>query len=363
MLPRGLGPSTHRKTHVAECVDMPMQTKTLLCLVASLAMVGCASDDATPSGVLDEIQAEGLNVSILFEGLERPTQLAIADNGELLVAQLAGAENDEMGQILAIDPESGESVVLFDGLDKPTGVAQLGEEIWVMERNRLSVGPRSGGDLRVVLADLPSNGRSESSLSVLNADELLFATSGQLRQGAITEGSGTLFAINAAHEVRELANGFKNAYGHYVDSDEQIWVTEVSDGTFDDVPAVDEVTSVEIGADHGWPWCVGDNRFVEQFAQLGTSDQCDQVSEPSAVFEAGATPTSVAAIPWNPTSLAVTLWNRGLVVVVSPETPETTTGSVTMLSGVNHPQQILAYRDEMLLLDHDLGRILVLGQG
>ncbi|MDH3299310.1 MAG: glucose sorbosone dehydrogenase, partial [Acidimicrobiia bacterium] len=138
---------------------------------------------------------------MVVEGLTGPTQLVIGDDGDWLVAQLAGGENDGTGQVVRLDPDALDAPpeVILDGLDKPTGVALFAGELWVMERDRLTRGPLDGavdGADRIVVADdLPTNGRSEGTLTV-DGDRLLYDTSGRLdADGTPTAGSGTLFAV------------------------------------------------------------------------------------------------------------------------------------------------------------------------
>ena len=91
-----------------------------------------------------------------------------------------------------LDPESGNRRILLEGLDTPTGVLWLDGHLWVMQRRSLSVARWDGeGDpesLRVVLEDLPFNGRSEGTLTALPDGRLLYETSGSIRDGEVVEG-------------------------------------------------------------------------------------------------------------------------------------------------------------------------------
>ncbi|MEZ5218211.1 MAG: hypothetical protein R2715_16895 [Ilumatobacteraceae bacterium] len=99
--------------------------------------------------------------------------------------------------------------------------------------------------------------------------------------------------------------------------DGRLVTTEISDGTFDGEAAPDELVVVEPGLDHGWPACVGDRIPVVQFG--GTAQGCAASPPSLAVFEPGATPTSVAVVPWDPTRPSMPWWNQGLVVTVPIE--------------------------------------------
>lgn len=100
----------------------------------------CTADDAPLTSAPVGIRAPGFSVTVLVEDLHQPTQIAFGPEGQLLIAQLNGGENDNLGQIVQVNPASGERRVLFDGLDKPTGVAWFDGQVWVMERRSLSKG-------------------------------------------------------------------------------------------------------------------------------------------------------------------------------------------------------------------------------
>lgn len=115
---------------------------------------------------------------------------------------------------------------------------------------------------------------------------------------------------------------------------------------------------VEPGVDFAWPRCIGDGTPVEQYG--GTDAECADAPRSLALFEPGATPTSIAVAPWDPDVLVVALWNRGEVVTVSiadPAPPEPVDPEV-LLTGVEHPQHLLVDGDRLLVVDHDGGRIL-----
>jgi len=317
-----------------------------------------SSDDADGSAEPSELDApEGFTVTEVVSGLSSPTQIALAPDGGLLVAQLNGGEEDDTGQILLVDPTGdGEPRVLFDGLRKPTGLAVLGDEVWVQQERSLWRGPLAGGDLEVVLDDLPFNGRSEGTLTTLVDGRLLYETSGDLLDGQVVAGSGTLWALAPGGTPEVFATGFKNAYGRTVDVDGTVWQTEVSDGTFDGAQPPDELNAIGPGDDAGWPACIGDRLPVIEFG--GTDASCAATVRPKAVFAPRATPTSVAIAPWDPDVLVVALWNEGRVVTLPRAGNGAPVEASTFLTGLARPQHLLADGDRLLVVDFDAGRIL-----
>lgn len=333
-----------------------MRRAVVACLLVVLS--GCARDadrSTADSGELRE-------VAVVTE-LDFPTQLFVGDDHWYL-AQLSGAENDATGSVLRIDPDDveAEPLVLLEDLDKPTGVAVFADELWVMERQRLTRGPLDGSSREVVVDDMAFNSRSQGTLTV-DGDRLLFNTSGSLRRldpdnTDPRESSGVLWSIDAEGEISAVASGFKHAYAQTRSADGTLWATEMTDGQFDGRPAEDEIVAIEEGADHGWPSCVGNNRPVAE--REGTEESCASVPNSHALFDVSATPTSIVVAPWDEALLVATLWNEGAVVTI-PVAPGAVPHSGTVVyQGVERPQHLAIDGDRLLLVDFNGGRIVAL---
>ncbi len=325
-------------------------------LVAAL-LASCASDSAsrptTASSPPESTNAEGADErTIVVDQLDRPTQIADGPDGLLLVAQLAGSENEENGQILAVDVATGERRVIADGLDKPTGVLWANGTLWVMVRRGLVSAPWNGseataGALTTVLDDLPFNGRSEGTLTALADGTFLYATTGSLTNGAATPGSGTLWAFDPANQSsRAIATGLKNAYAHVVLDDGRIVTTEIGDSTDPPVEEINVVDPNQPSPDLGWPSCPGDST-------------CDGVVGPLATFPAASTPTGVTHIG---NDLYVILFVTGqlLRVPLAGRTVGSEPVAATeLVAGLEGPHTVLARPDGSLWIsEHLAGRII-----
>jgi glucose/arabinose dehydrogenase len=337
-------------------------------VLAAGLLVGCGSQAEQVEGL---IVAEGFAVTVAYEEIPGPTQVAYVADEVVVVGAINGGENDGQGQVWRIDLDTGEVAVVRDQLDKPTGVAVVDDELWVMERQRLSRAPFTADAATttatstatgptVVLDDLPNNGRSQGTLTVTPDGLILFDTSGSKRGAQVTAGSGRLFTVDpdagaATLDAVEVASGFKHAYAHVVADDGAIFTTEMSDGTFDGARAADELVAVEVGADHGWPYCVGDNRPVEEFG--GSADRCAEVPGSVAVFAPGATPTSVAWSPFAERQLLVALWVEGRVVSIDLDA-DRPVEPVEVISGLAGPQHLLPMGDTVLITEFGSGRLL-----
>lgn len=332
--------------------------------LALVATAACGDDETTadrpPVGAGPVDVPDGFDVTEVADGLSGPTQVVAEDGGTLLVAQLNGPEDGGEGQVVRLDPASGaEPLVLFDGLDTPTGVAVWEDEIWVMERRRLSHGPLSGGSLEVELDDLPFNGRSEGTLTTTPDGDLLYLTSGAVEEREVVPGSGALWSLAPGGQPEVVAGGLKNAYAHTFDADGTLWATEVAEGTDGTDLIPDEVVRVEEGQDQGWPACVGDRTPDARFG--GTEDVCADAPPSQALFEAGATPTSLVVAPWDPDLLVVALWGEGRVVTL-PRGGEGPVEVTTFLEGLTRPQHLVVVDDRLLVADHESGRIVSVGR-
>lgn len=335
---------------------MAWRTTALVSLVVALGGCGGIDDGASPAdGAIDV--PDGFAIVEVRAGLRGPTQISPGPDGTLLVAQLNGGEGEGTGQVLLVHLASdAEPTVLFDGLQKPTGVTLLNDEVWVMEERTLSRGPITGGELEVVLDDLPYNGRSEGTLTAAPDGRLLYNTSGSIDGTGTAEGSGTLWALTPGGDPEVVALGFKHAYARVYDEAGMLWQTEISDGTYDGEPPPDELVAVTPGDDFGWPRCIGDRLPVEFYE--GTAESCAETPRSQALFDPGATPTAVAVAPWDPDVLLVALWNEGRVVAVPRRAGEGPVAGEDFLTGIAHPQHLLADGDRLLVTDFDGGRIL-----
>ncbi len=355
-----------------------MWRRSVVVLVVWVLAAACGSSSESATE-----ESPSFTVTPIVEGLAGPTQIAWHPDGRLLVAVLGpGGERAETGQILAIDfpgptEEGGllEAVtvdVLVDGLDTPTGVTVAGNALWIMERTRLVTAPLEGGPVTVVRDELPSNGRSNGSLTTAPDGRLLYDTSGKRQGEAAAEGSGVLWSLDPLdYSMADVAVlvGMKHAYATVIDGSGGLLVTEISDGYYDGKRPFDEVVVIDEGlpsgapADGGWPQCVSGRVPVVNFG--GTEERCEQTVPSVALFDIAATPTGIAIAPWDSTRAVVALWVTGDIVefpiglggAESADAPVTPT---PIVSGLANPQHLLADGDRLLASIHGDGSIVAI---
>ena len=353
----------------------------LIATVLVVALVGCAgSDDPETNDRPEEAAADGYSIETLVDGLEGPTQIAWHPDGRLLVAVLGeGGEGSDSGQVLAVEsvgpvatdggPPAGPEV-LVSGLDTPTGLAVIDDTIWIMERTRLVSAPLAGGAVTVVRDDLPSNGRSNGSLTVTSEGRLLYNTSGRQEGTRAADGSGVLWSLDPldpASEDQPVMTGMKHAYATAEDGQGGLLVTEIGDGTYDGERPPDEVVVIpqlqeRDVADGGWPRCIGDREPVAE--NDGSPEWCARAVPSLALFEPGATPTGVAPAPWDPNRAVVALWVTGALVEIPTTRPagDAPVASTPIATGLDGPQHLLADGDRLLLSVHGEGEVLTLNR-
>ncbi|MEJ7722618.1 MAG: hypothetical protein WKF58_20320 [Ilumatobacteraceae bacterium] len=248
-------------------------------------------------------------------------------------------------------------MVLFDNLAKPTGVVQVGDEVWVMEQRRLSHGPTTGGELIVEQDDLPFNGRSEGTLSIDPDERVLYNTSGSIDGTEAAAGSGALWAIESGGEPQRIASGFKHAYARTYDADGTLWETEVSDGTYDGEPAPDELVAVAAG------------RRLRLAAVHRRRDASRALRRDRRALRVGAT-VSRTVRSWRDTDIGrrravgsrrAAGRARGTKArwsAIDRTATELPVEPTTFLTGIDNPQHLLVLGDRLLLTDFSGGSIL-----
>ena len=324
-------------------------------LLLTLFITACATANETlpatdnpPPETTPLVLSDGFMSEQLPYQFNRPTQFTVVDD-VLYVAQLNGGENEQKGQVIQVNLESGEQIILAENLDKPTGITVLNNELWIATRDAiLRQSLTDEGKIEIILEGLPNNGRSNGTLTVTPDNKILYETSGNKRDSD----SGKLWALDPETlESTELASGLKGAYAHVVDENGRIWFTEIADGQVEGVTLPDELNLLEIGADFGWPRCYG--------RELAGPD-CDNVRPAVTIFPAQSTPTSVAVSPFDPDTLLVALWVTSEVIQVPITfTADNAVGEPEpFLSGINRPQHLETQTDgSVWVSDYDSGNI------
>ena len=333
-----------------------------LVLAAGLALAACGQ------GMSDEVEiAAGWTVELVRDDLDRPTQLALAPGGtRVLVAELSGEEEAGSGRVRDLGPGGTADApqVLLDDLRLPTGLVALDDQALLVQEGRELVrwdlaGASDGvDDERTVLAgDLPWNGRSQGTLTLLDDGRVLHSATLAGPEPDLVAGSGAVYAtpVDGSGAPELVAVGFNVPYAHAVGDDGRLWVTDVGDGRVDGQQVLEELHAFDrIDAGQpvtgGWPLCTGRNRPVVEFG--ATQRDCADLPLPVAVFPPRSTPTGLALAADGGVLVALftTQTVRGGVAAVQPD------GTITdVVRGLVTPQDLVALPDGSFLLTSHLG--------
>ncbi len=275
----------------------------------------------TPADVLPTPETtlrlpDGFRAEVYAEKLRKPTAMTFGFDGRLYLTQINEGENDGAGQVVRVAFPGAQPEVLLDNLFKPTGLAWSGEELFIATGQNIVRTRLNGADTleppKILIRDLPYNGRSNGQMTLLPDRRLLFEASGSIND----PNSGVLLVFDpvSGDEPAVLARGLKGAYAHAVDRESgTIYTTEIGDNPVNGQQPPEEINRVRVGADYGWPRCYGNQQVAENYG--GTAELCAQTEPPVVTLPPRSTPTGLAyydrgdfPAPYRD-ALYVALWN------------------------------------------------------
>lgn len=240
----------------------------------------------------------GFEVSLFAAGFHSPRSLRVLPNGDLLVVESAnpGTPRDwsapppalaarfasrnrtvSANRITILRDTTGDGlpdvrVILVEGLNRPFGVAALGEHLYVANTDALVRFPYRAGQMAITgpaekVLDLPAGGYNNhwtrNLLVGRGRDSARLFVSVGSATNVDTEGidardprrAAILEVDPVAREGRVYASGLRNPVGmDWLPGTNVLWTAvNERDGLGDDLPP-DYVTSVREGAFYGWPY-------------------------------------------------------------------------------------------------------------
>ena len=212
---------------------------------------------------------QGFTVTAYGTGLDNPRMILPLPGGEVLVAEAPRANRITLLRGQGRDGTAAERLVLLDGLNRPFGMAVLGDTLFVANTDGLLRFPWNGGRGTITargekILDLPAGGYNNHWTR-----NLLPARDG--RSLFITVGSGSNVAENGLENERRracilrvnpdgsderlFASGLRNPVGMaWEPGSGELWtVVNERDNIGDDL-VPDYLTHVRQGGFYGWPY-------------------------------------------------------------------------------------------------------------
>ncbi len=338
-----------------------------LFLLASCTAAPIFSNPTAQPTALNLELEKGYHAEKVFQGLYQPTQMILAPDGALWIAQLNGDENAGKGQVVRVGLQDKTMRVLLENLDKPTGIAILNNALWIQQkRSLLRAALNEEGTVstpEIILNDLPFNTRSEGTLTVSPRGTLIFETSGNRVGNDAEKDSAMLWELDPSDPKNPtpIATGLKNAYAHTFDEQGNLWATEIADDFVNGYAPPDELNWIVRNENYGWPRCFGYRLYATNYG--GTEAECSNTFGAGLIFPPHSTPTSIVLSPFDRDKLLVALWGPTTPSVV--RVPLNRNGNFAspitiapLLTGLAHPQHLLVLADKSLLVsDFETGTL------
>ena len=225
---------------------------------------GCpaASGRSQPASGL--VVPAGFKIEVFATGLSGPRFMAVAPNGDLLVAQTA------RGDVVALRGPSVPPVVVATGLDLPHGLAFDGSTLFIGVWDGIEKLTYPGGSPVRVASGSPENGDHNRRSIAIAADHSLFLGVGSSCN--VCDDAPPLASVLhiVAGAALRYATGLRNASGLALDAHGKLWavVNQRDDigptqSVTDNLPP-DELDLITPGADFGWPRCYPDPKSAKR---------------------------------------------------------------------------------------------------
>lgn len=264
-------------------------------------LLGC-SDSNPVSGAPARLTAPaGFRTGVFAEGLRGVRFMALGPDGQVYVSQPGE------GRVLRLPDRDQDGVseaaeTLIDGLDRPHGLAFLGERLYIAEngrvvRVRVRPGPTRAESLTVIIPDLPSGGGHWTRTVVVDPQrQHLLVSAGSSCNVCVEDdprrAAVTRYRIDGSGET-VFARGLRNAVGlTFRPGTGELWATDNGrDWLGDDLPPEEIVNILVEGGDYGWPSCYGDRVLDPEF---GDPERCAASIPPALTDTAHVAPLGCA---------------------------------------------------------------------
>jgi sugar lactone lactonase YvrE len=171
---------------------------TAFAIATTLISVGCANQTK------DSLTAPKQKIT----GLKTPESVVQAKDGRIFISEINEFGKDGDGQITVIDT-SGKASVFAQGLDDPKGLAIIGENLFVADKNKvIKITPDGKSSVFVATAAFPVAPQFFNDLEADPQGNLYVSDSGDIMG---TGKGGIIYKIDANGQVKLLLDGKQDA--------------------------------------------------------------------------------------------------------------------------------------------------------
>ena len=250
---------------------IPKSTKSHVIAAAGILFLavlaaGCPAASGRSQAASALVVPAGFKIEVFASGLSGPRFMAVAPNGDLLVAETG------RGDVIALRAPSSAPIVVASGLELPHGLAFDGSTLFIAVWDGVEKMTYPGGSPVRVLGGIPENGDHNRRSLAVAADHSLYLGVGSSCN--ICDDAPPLASILHITDgaFKPYARGLRNASGLAFDSRGRLWavVNQRDDigptqAVTDNLPP-DELDAITAGADYGWPRCYPDPKVSRRDA-------------------------------------------------------------------------------------------------
>jgi gluconolactonase len=170
---------------------------TAIAIASTLISVSCATQTK------DSLNTPRQKIT----GLKTPESVVQAKDGRIFISEIGEFDKDGDGQISVVDT-TGKTSVFSKGLDDPKGLAIIGENLFVADKNKIiKIAPDGKASVFVAAAAFPVAPQFFNDLEADPQGNLYLSDSGDMSTGK----GGIIYKIDANGQVKLLIDGKQDA--------------------------------------------------------------------------------------------------------------------------------------------------------
>jgi gluconolactonase len=174
--------------------------KKLIFVIATVLASGCANQAETAKNVNTPLQK--------ITGLKTPESVVQAKDGRIFISEIGEFGKDGDGQITMID-KSGKRSVFASGLNDPKGLAVIGINLYVADKDKINkISPDGSASVFVAASAFPAKPQFLNDLEADPQGNLYVSDSGDIMG---TGKGGAIYKLDATGKVTLLIDGKQDA--------------------------------------------------------------------------------------------------------------------------------------------------------